>query len=1006
MDKKAPEKDFEERFKKLNTQQRKAVTETEGPIMVIAGPGTGKTEILGMRTAHIVKEGRAPADSILITTFTESGVAAIKKRLLAIMGTEAYKVNVTTLHGFCASVINEFPEKFIFAKNISQISDIERIDTIRSILDSLKLKYLVSFGDRYFYVTDILKKIQELKREDIAPENLNEHLKILEEELADEHTINPKTGKPPVKWQDKEKLISKDKELSLVYQKYQDTLKEKGLYDYEDMILFVVNKLKEDDELLANYQERFLYIMLDEYQDTNRPQNEIISLLTSFFSGEEPNVLVVGDDDQSIYRFQGASLENILFFSESYKVKEPIVLKDNYRSTQSILDASFSLIEKNKNRVGNFMSGVEKDLSSHTGKGEKVSVLKFSNEDAEKFFIFKKIEELLTSGVDANEIAVFSRTNSQAHEMAEFLIKRKIPVIFEASNNILDGQSVKMFLSILSVLNDPYDDAELLKVMSYEFFNVKITDIYKLSRKTCSLRYEGEETGVYELISNNEKLNELELSDKESIENFSKIISELKRAGAELSFVFLCEKIFKETGFLNWIYKKEEKIDYLRHISSLFSTIKDICKEDREMNIGRFLERMRIYKEYDIKIQEESYLLEKEGVRVMTAHRSKGLEFEYVFITRSVDKNWGNRRSMDKIKLPENLLESSSKLDVEKNEDERRLFFVALTRAKKDAFVTYSEEYGKNENKKEAVISQFIEEIDDEFKNTTEEESELVDMEEFLEKRLEEPESRRTEESEYLKTILNDYKLSITNFETYLKCPKSFKYKHLMRIPEAKNKSMAMGTAFHKALERFFLEFKNSGSLPGPEMLVSTYKTALKKEILTKRDLEELEELGVEGLRGYFEEYKDEMKIPEAVEYNFSNHDVFLKNAHLTGKIDKIEKLNETDVKVIDYKTGKIKSDNEIAGKTKNSDGRLKRQIVFYKILCDLDERFKYNMTQGELDFVQGRDGRYKKALVSFSDEDAAELKEKIVEVYNKIMNLEFECGDESGVCDACKEYI
>jgi len=414
---------------------------------------------------------------------------------------------------------------------------------------------------------------------------------------------------------------------------------------------------------------------------------------------------------------------------------------------------------------------------------------------------------------------------------------------------------------------------------------------------------------------------------------------------------------------------------------------------------------MQLYEEYHIKIREESYLLEKEGVRIMTAHRSKGLEFKYVFITRVVDKNWGNRRSMDKIKLPENLLESSSKLEIEKNEDERRLFFVALTRAKKKAYVTYSEEYGKNENKKEAVISQFAEEIDEKFKSSIDEEGDLVNMEEFLEKRLEEPETRETDEKEYLKTLLKDYKLSTTNLETYLKCPKSFKYKHLMRIPEAKNKSMAMGTAFHKALERFFLEFKNSGKLPGPELLTSAYKAAIKKEILTKRDLEELEETGIEGLKGYFDEYQADMKIPEAVEYNFSTHDVFLENAHLTGKIDKIEKLNETDVKVIDYKTGKIKSENEISGNTKNSDGRLKRQIVFYKIICDLDERFKYTMTQGELDFVQGRDGKYKKALVSFSDQDIAELKESILKVYNDIMDLKFECLDPSGTCDTCKEY-
>jgi DNA helicase-2/ATP-dependent DNA helicase PcrA len=998
---------FEERFKKLNKEQKKAVTETEGPVMVIAGPGTGKTEILGMRTAYITKKLGVSAESILITTFTESGVTAIKKRLLQIMGTDAYKVNITTLHGFCASVINEFPEKFIFAKNISQISDIERIDIIRNIIDSLELKKLVSFGDRYFYVNDILKKIQELKREDVTPENLNKHLTILETELENEHSINPRTKKPPIKWQDKEKLILKNKELSKIYEKYQKTLKEKGLYDYEDMILFVVNKLKEDDELLANYQERFLYIMLDEYQDTNRSQNEIISLLTSFFSDQEPNILVVGDDDQSIYRFQGASLENILLFSENYKIKKPIVLKENYRSTQNILDASFSMISENKNRIGNFIESVDKKLSSQKKGGEKIELIKLSSEDAEKFYIFKKIEKLLEKKINPNDIAIFSRTNSQSHEIAEFLIKRKIPVIFDASNNILEGKSVMMFLDYLSVILNPYDDAKLLKLMSYGFFNINIIDIYKLSRYITHLRFKnGDEVGLYDVLSNAQKLNELELSSKEEITIFLEKLSEFKRADSEMMFTTFCEKVFKESGFLNWVYQKEEKIDYLRHISTLFSEIKELNKDDLEMNIEKFLKRMEIYKEYGIQIKEDAFILEKDGVRVMTAHRSKGLEFEYVFITKTIDKNWGNRRVMDKIKLPENLLDASLKLSIEKNEDERRLFFVALTRAKKYAYLTHAQEYGKNETKKEAVVSQFVEEIDKKYKNEITKENDEKDLKEFLDKKLKESEVQKTEENDFLKSILKDYKLSITNLETYLQCPKKFKYKHLIRIPEAKNKHMAMGTAYHKALERFFLEFKNSEKLPKPKLLTSAYKTALKKEILIKRDFDELEDIGVLGLKGYLEKYKDEIKIPEAVEYNFSNHEVFLEDAHLTGKIDKIEKINDTnDVKVIDYKTGGIKSDNEIAGNTKNSDGRLKRQIVFYKILCDLDEKFKYTMIQGELDFVQGRDGKYKKALVSFSDDDVSELKEKIIDVYEKIMNLKFECTSDEGHCDECKEY-
>lgn len=994
---------FQERLKKLNKEQRKAVETTEGPVMVIAGPGTGKTEIIGMRTAYICKEVGIAPENILITTFTESGAQAIKDRLLDIMGTDAYKVEVCTLHGFCSRVIGEFPEKFIFARGLRHISEIEAIGILRNIVDELPLKNLVVFDDRYHYVNEIKKRIQELKREDISPEYLEKHLELLEDELKAEYKINPKTGKPPGKWQDKEKLYLKNKELASIYREYQKVLKEKGFYDYDDMIVFVVKKFKEDDELLANFQERYLYIMLDEYQDTNKAQNEIVELLTSFQNEEKPNIFVVGDDDQSIYRFQGASLENILFFEQRYGVKEPIVLKENYRSTQNILDASFSLVEKNKNRVGAFIKGVDKKLNSNKKDNKKINLIEFSSENAEKFYIFKKISDLQKEGKDLCEIAIFTRTNGNAHEMAEFLTRRDIPVVFGASNNILDGRSVRMFFDLIVVIENPYDDAKLLNVMFFDFFGIDPRDVYKVSRYLNNINHtRKDKLGVFDILQKTDD-SEFEFFEKEKLKEFLGTLLKLKKESVSMTFSEYCEHIFKESGFLSWILKRDDKITNLRHISSLFSEIKSMNMEDKELDAKKFLEKINLFKDYKVAIKEESFILEKEGVRVMTAHKAKGLEFEYVFIFKSIDGLWGNRRVPEKLKLPPNLLDISSKLDIEKNEDERRLFFVALTRAKNELFLTYAKEYAGG--KDEAFISQFIEEMD----NSCIEKIEMHNMrdseEEFLDKQLQGSDIRKESENEYLKVLLEGYKLSVTNLNDYLKCPKLFKFKNLLRVPETKKKQFALGTAYHSALEKFFLEFKNTGVLPSREFLVVGYRMALEREILTPRDKEELLKVGEEGIGGYYDKYKSEMKIPEAVEYNFAKNEIFLDDVHLTGKIDKIEKLNDNDAKVIDYKTGSMKSKNEIDGNTKNSDGGLKRQIVFYKILCDLDPKFKYNMTQGELDFAQGKDGKYKKEIVEVSESDVEELKSLIKEVYSKIKNLEFDCADEKGYCKNCEEY-
>ncbi len=995
---------FQKRFNKLNKEQKRAVVSTEGPVMVIAGPGTGKTEIIGMRTAYICKEGLALPENILITTFTESGVTAIRNRLIDIMGKDAYKVGVFTIHGFCSEVISENPEKFLFAKNIKNISEIERIEIFKKILDELNLKYLVSFSNRYHFLKDIIKSIQTLKREDITIEKFHRHLKVQKDELEASKKINKKTGKPINDWQKKEKDLLKNLELLEIYKKYQQTLQEKGYYDYEDMIMFVVKKFQEDDELLAKYQEQYLYIMLDEYQDTNSAQNDVVSLLVSFFADQKPNIFVVGDDDQSIYRFQGASLENILFFSKKYNIKDPIVLKENYRSTQNILDASLSLIKNNKNRIENFIEGIDKNLHSNKKENGKINVLSFSFEDAETYFIYEKIKELINKKTSPSQIAVFTRTNAQAHKIAEFLEKNDIPTVFESSNDILKGQAVKMFLALLEAVQNPSSDKNLWFVMSFDFWGIEPKDIYKILLRLNKINYSAKDpVALFELLIDKNFLDELELENKNAINNFINKISNFKKLSSELSFASFCETVLKESGFLTWIHKKEEKIGYLKHLSTLFSVIKDLNIQNDSLDLEEFLQKIKLYKEYNIPIKEDGFLLQKDGVEVMTAHKSKGLEFEYVFLVNATDKNWGNRRKQENIKLPENLLEASSKIVFEKNEDERRLFFVAITRAKKEIFITYANQYKDGETTKECVPSQFIEEIDNSFLEKKEINFSLDSQEIFLDKKVKS--KRELKEEEYIKSILKDYKLSITHLDNYLKCPKMFKYQNLLLVPHIKSKSMAMGTAFHKALEKFFLEYKKTGKLPPKELLVFTYESALDYEILTYKEKEELKKIGKEGLLGYYEKYKNEMVIPEAVEYNFSSHNVHLGDIFLTGKIDKIEKISENDVKVIDYKTGKIHSENEIAGNTKKSDGKLKRQIVFYKILCDLDSKFKYNMVLGELDFVQGKDGKYKKVQVSFTNEDIQKLKETIQDVHRKIMNLEFNCNQKAGFCDACKEY-
>jgi len=395
--------DLEKYIKRLNPQQRDAVEAIEGPVLVVAGPGTGKTQILALRIANILQKTDVKANNILCLTFTESGVVAMRQRLLTMIGADAYYVRIHTFHSFCNEIIQSFPEKFAFARELIQLDDLNRLKIIREIIanagnDTEKSMQLIPFHDKFFYQTDILSAIQTLKREGVSTEKLEkfatEELKTLEQNQE----INKRTGKPKGEWTTKFKSTQRNLELATIYKKYNEQLKEHGFYDYEDMILFVIDKFKNDDELLAYYQEKFLYILVDEYQDTNGSQNEILKLLGSF--DKSPNLFAVGDDDQAIYRFQGANVENLLFFEKQFENVKTIPVTINYRSSQAVLDLSSSLIENNKARLTNLLANLEKKLKAGLQiPNYPAEVYSLSNNEVENRFVVEKIKQLATNGV-------------------------------------------------------------------------------------------------------------------------------------------------------------------------------------------------------------------------------------------------------------------------------------------------------------------------------------------------------------------------------------------------------------------------------------------------------------------------------------------------------------------------------------------------------------------------------------------------------------------------------
>lgn len=990
-------KNFQQEYNRLNPKQKEAVEAIEGPVMVIAGPGTGKTQIMAMRIANILRQTQVSAGNILALTFTESGVHALKERLLKIVGPASYSIQVHTFHSFCNEIILSYPEKFAFNRTLDQLTELEQIKIIQKILDKTRLELIKPLKAPYYYQSAILKAINDLKQEGIDPQDFLAILK--KDRLAFDqqddlyHTKGAHKGKMKGKFIEQSNALEKNFELQKVFAQYQQELERAGLYDYADMILFVLKAFTTDVELLSIYQERFQYLLVDEYQDTNASQNEIVRTLASFH--DQPNVFVVGDDEQSIFRFQGASLENILYFKKLYPKTKIIMLKENYRSGQTILDASRGVIQKNQQQIFHVLK-IDKSLKSKILTKANIYLGKFTSGEAENFFLAQKIKKLIKAGANPSEIAVLYRKHQDAKSLAEILSKSNIPYRLTAGENVLDDLEIKKLIKIFKVLNmgpETRDASrDLFEVLHFDFFQIEPLDIYKLTRQL------GRDNSLFDLLSDKNLRKNTKLLKPTKINSFVQIIMEIQKFSANHTFAETFEFLINRTGFLNYLLKKQDSVLHLNRLESLFSQIKILNVKNKDFSIATFCEWLDLMQENNLIVSERELDADFRGVNLLTAHKAKGLEFETVFIMHLADKHWGNHPSRDLIKLPTGLLKMQTLRDTEtdlKLEEERRLFYVAMTRAKKNLFLTYAEKYSEGDSDKFSTPAVFLSELPIE----KIEPIETASIEKKFSDRLELSFAQKKWHSskkikDFLKAILADFYLSPTALNTYLDCPQKFYFDNLLRVPKVKTFDQAYGTAVHQALELLFRAQIKDQKLPSKAELLSYFKEALRVEILTQSELERAWEKGSVTLSSYYDFYKNEWQktTPIGLEVSFSNHQVHLDEVPINGKIDKIELIDfpSKKVRVVDFKTSKPKTLNYLLGKTKEQDLSFYYQAYFYKMLAEQDPLFKWQVVAIEFDFTEPSNGKFTKVQIPIEPKAYDEFKKIVKDVYAKISQLDF----------------
>ncbi|MGM0628968.1 MAG: ATP-dependent DNA helicase [Patescibacteria group bacterium] len=986
---------FKERYNRLNPSQKEAVDSIEGPVMVVAGPGTGKTSVLVMRIASILANTDASPENILALTFTESGVTSMRKALSRIIGADASKVKIFTFHGFCNTLITDFPEEFPEIIGARHIPESEQISVIESILSNNSFEYLTPLGNPYFYVRELISAISALKREGFSPEAFYGAIKEDEDEFYQREDLYNNRGKYKGRMKGEhlktKKYIEKNKELGHVFEAYQNILRDSLCYDYEDMILESVKRLEDNKDLSLLVQEENHYILADEHQDANSAQNRVIKELTSFH--DNPNIFIVGDEKQAIFRFQGASLDNFMYFTDLYPGIKTIYLTDSYRSQQNILDASHALIESG----GSFIKGVHKRLKAAVQKDRYPLILNMKeNASEEAFAVAESVERLIQKGVPHSEIAVIYRDHKDAKSLVKAFEKTSIPFVARSDKDLLKDSFIQRFVILMEAVSDPIDDDKLFRALHLSFWGINTTDVFRANQEARS-----KGVPLNQFLDKDAK--EVDRPDDDPLLfAFGKI-----KHWSELSFnsdlMSVLESMLYESGALEEALSDNKNAMIIHKLRSFFKQADKFNEEFRGASLKDFVKHISTMGSYGLSFKSAGEEFPNR-VELMTAHASKGREFDHVFIINAVDGKWGNRRNRSLFKLPGEL---SASFGGGGNEDERRLFYVAITRARLNVFMSFPR---LGDNEKEQLSSSFIKDID---------------KEGFLEKKesLESGEDKKTEsfakefqplsskgpslkDKDYIAKTFIEQPLSVTALNAYLACPWRYFYVNLMRIPSVYSLSQRFGIAVHESLREFFEQYRDSGD-PGKDFLINSFTNAVSRQPITQADTDAIKDKGVPVLGGYYDNYagtwRKDIVTEKAINDVEIEFDLLPYPLRLTGKLDKIE--GENDATVIDYKTGKPKSRNYIEGKTKDSDGAIKRQLVFYKLITDLSPSFKGSMSEGVIDFVEpDQSGNYKRESFFVSDEEVTELKDTIKRMAEEVLSASFwDKGCEAPECPYCE---